>query len=103
MGKTKYRIRKIIPLESWRLMDFSDIDFLAAKTGNKQQAQEILKKYPHIGKQALAEIEHIKKMSDTRLYEQAGNSIVKNVLIAILGQLIPGKEEIYKERGENNA
>ena len=35
--------------------------------------------------------------SNTQLYKQAGNSIVVNVLVAILGQMIPGKENIYKE------
>ena len=35
--------------------------------------------------------------SNTQLYKQAGNSIVKNVLVAILGQMIPGKEDVYKE------
>ena len=35
--------------------------------------------------------------SNTQLYKQAGNSIVCNVLVAIMGQLFPGKEDIYKE------
>lgn len=35
--------------------------------------------------------------SNTQLYKQAGNSIVVNVLVAILGQLFEGKEETYKE------
>jgi len=35
--------------------------------------------------------------SNTQLYKQAGNSIVCNVLVAILGQLFEGKEDIYKE------
>lgn len=35
--------------------------------------------------------------SNTQLYKQAGNSIVCNVLVAILGQLFDGKEEVYKE------
>ena len=35
--------------------------------------------------------------SNTQLYKQAGNSIVKNVLVAIIGQMIPGKENVYKE------
>ena len=35
--------------------------------------------------------------SNTQLYKQSGNSIVVNVLVAILGQLIPGKEDAYKE------
>ncbi len=36
------------------------------------------------------------KNSNTQLYKQAGNSIVKNVLVAVFGQMIPGKENIYK-------
>ena len=35
--------------------------------------------------------------SNTQLYKQAGNSIVKNVLVAIFGQMIDGKENVYKE------
>lgn len=34
--------------------------------------------------------------SNTQLYKQAGNSIVVNVLVAILGQLFSGKEDVYK-------
>ena len=64
---TQYRIRKLTPRECWRLMDFSDEDFEKAAEVN----------------------------SNTQLYKQAGNSIVKNVLIAILGQMMPGKGECY--------
>ena len=67
---TQYRIRKLTPRECWRLMDFSDSDF--------EKAQEV--------------------NSNTQLYKQAGNSIVKNVLVAIFGQMIDGKEKIYAER-----
>ena len=35
--------------------------------------------------------------SNTQLYKQAGNSIVCNALVAILGQLFEGKENVYKE------
>lgn len=35
--------------------------------------------------------------SNTQLYKEAGNSIVVNVLVAILGQLFEGKEEVYKQ------
>lgn len=66
---TEYRIRKLTPLECWRLMDFSDEDFHKAEKVN----------------------------SNTQLYKQAGNSIVVNVLVAILGQLFTGKEEVYKD------
>lgn len=37
-----------------------------------------------------------KIQSNSALYKQAGNSIVKNVLVAIIGQMIPGKENAYK-------
>lgn len=66
---TEYRIRKLMPLECWRLMDFSDEDFHKAEKVN----------------------------SNTQLYKQAGNSIVVNVLVAILGQLFTGKEDAYKD------
>lgn len=65
----QYRIRKLTPLECWRLMGFSDEDFHKAEEVN----------------------------SNSQLYKQAGNSIVKNVLIAIFGQMITGKENLYKE------
>ena len=71
---TKYRIRKLTPLECWRLMGFSDDDFHKAEEVN----------------------------SNTQLYKQAGNSIVENVLVAIFGQMLPGKETAYKEFGNKN-
>ena len=64
----QYRIRKLTPLECWRLMGFSDEDFHKAEEVN----------------------------SNSQLYKQAGNSIVKLVLIAIFGQMIEGKEDLYK-------
>ena len=64
------RIRKLTPLECWRLMDFDDEDFY------KAQAIE----------------------SNTQLYAQAGNSIVVNCLVAIFGQMFEGKENVYAER-----
>lgn len=51
----QYRIRKITPLEAWRLMGFSDSDY--------NKAAEVC--------------------SNTQLYKQAGNSIVVNVMEAI--------------------
>lgn len=55
----QYRVRKLTPKECWRLMGFSDDDYEKAAEVN----------------------------SKTRLYEQAGNSIVKDVLMAIFSQL----------------
>ena len=57
--KPKYRIRKLTPKECWRLMNFSDEDFLKAEKVN----------------------------SNSQLYKQAGNSICVNVLCAIFSQL----------------
>ena len=63
-----YRIRKLTEKECFRLMGFTDIDFEKARKVN----------------------------SATQLYKQAGNSIVVNVLTAIMGQMIEGKENVYK-------
>lgn len=58
-----YRIRKLTPKECWRLMGFDDADFRKAEQVN----------------------------SNTQLYKQAGNSIVVNVLEAILENLLEGE------------
>lgn len=57
-----FRIRKLTPLECWRLMGFDDTDFYKAEKVN----------------------------SNTQLYKQAGNSIVVNALEAILEELLHG-------------
>lgn len=93
----QYRIRKLTPLECWRLMGFKDEDFLSAKLGSRDISKEILLTYSHLGKRVFTEIQRIEKMSNTQLYKQTGNSIVKNLLVAIIGQMIPGKENYYKE------
>ncbi len=54
------RIRKLTPLECWRLMGFDDEDFRKAE----------------------------KVCSNSQLYKQAGNSIVVNVLEGILRNLL---------------
>lgn len=56
----KLRIRKLTPREVWRLMGFDDEDYEKASKVN----------------------------SNTQLYKQAGNSIVVNVLEAILKELL---------------
>lgn len=86
--ESQYRIRKLTPLECWRLMSFSDEDFLSAKLGSRQAAKETLEKYPHLGKRAFNEMQRIEKMSNSQLYKQAGNSIVKYVLMAIFRQIL---------------
>ena len=54
-----FKVRKITPLECWRLMGFDDDDFYKAQ---------------NVG------------ISNSQLYKQAGNSIVVNVLQAIFRQ-----------------
>lgn len=56
-----YRIRKLTPLECWRLMDFTDEEFYAAQLSG---------------------------VSNSQLYKQAGNSIVVAVLQAIFKELL---------------
>ena len=67
-GNNYMRIRKLTPLECWRLMGFDDTDFYKAKFAG---------------------------VSDTQLYRQAGNSIVVNALEYILQQLF--KDETIQE------
>jgi DNA (cytosine-5)-methyltransferase 1 len=59
------RIRKLTPKECWRLMGFDDSDFEKAEKVN----------------------------SNSQLYKQAGNSIVVNVLMSILNNLLGGKHD----------
>ena len=54
-----YRIRKLTPREVWRLMGYTDADFDKASAVN----------------------------SNTQLYKEAGNAIVKQVLMAIFSQM----------------
>ena len=58
--ETQYRIRKLTPLECWRLMGYTDTDFHKA---------------------------HDAGVSNTQLYKTAGNAIVKQVLMAIFSQM----------------
>ena len=59
--ESNYRIRKLTPLECWRLMDFTDEEFYAAQLSG---------------------------VSNSQLYKQAGNSIVVAVLQAIFKELL---------------
>lgn len=58
-SEVDFRIRKLTPLECWRLMGFTDTDFYKAQAVN----------------------------SNTQLYKQAGNSIVVDVLEGIFSSL----------------
>jgi site-specific DNA-cytosine methylase len=60
IGKTDYRVRKLTPLEAWRLMGIDDEDFNKAKEAG---------------------------ISDSQLYKQAGNAIVVDVLVHLFKNL----------------
>lgn len=64
--ENNYRVRKLTPLECWRLMGFSDDDFNKAKSAG---------------------------LSNSQLYKQAGNSIVVPVLEGIFEPLINNTKE----------
>lgn len=95
------RFRRLTPLEAWRLMSFEDIDFYRAKYGRdfpydlklKQLGRSCTKKE---WKQLYKFLRH-PVMSDTQLYQQAGNSICVNVLVAIFGQMYAGHERDYEK------
>ncbi len=77
-----YQIRKLTPLECWRLQSFPDWAFLAAKFGSREIAKEILdKKLDHY------DCEFEQKMSDSQLYKQSGNSVTVAVIYDIARRL----------------
>lgn len=69
-----FRIRKLTPLECWRLMSFSDEDFRKAEQVN----------------------------SNSQLYKQAGNSIVVNCLEGIFSQLFIHNDTQPKKHKSKN-
>ena len=64
-----FRVRKLTQKECWRLMGFTDEDFTKAHTAMNEN------------------LYNGNDRSGSQLYKQAGNSIVVNVLSAIMGEL----------------
>lgn len=78
LAQRDFQVRKLTPLECWRLQSFPDWAFLAAKFGSKQVAQRILSE----------NLDHYncpfeQKVSDSQLYKQAGNSVTVDVIYFI--------------------
>ena len=69
---TEYKLRTLTPQETLQIMDFDVKDYEKAK----------LVTSPH------------------QMHKQAGNSIVVNCIVALLGQFFEGKEDIYKDIAE---
>lgn len=78
--KDSYQIRKVVPLEYWRLMGFTDLDF--------QKAKEAMEKEFYGGKER----------ASSQLYKQAGNSIVVDVLAGIFKELMEQTSQVEKEK-----
>lgn len=96
--KNCYRIRKLTPLECWRLMGFSDEDFISAKLGNREVAKELIKKYESDNHLAMMQkVESESKMSNSQLYKQAGNSIVTDVLYYIFKELYTAMPYLFDD------
>lgn len=73
-----FQIRKLTPLECWRLQAFPDWAFLAAKFGSKEIAFDILNR--HLNHY---DCEYEPTMSNSQLYKQAGNSVTTLVIYEI--------------------
>lgn len=95
---TGIRIRKLIPLETFRLMGFSDEDFFRAMIGNSELAKEFIKNHDYlIGKTIIDEAETIQGISNSQLYKQSGNSIVVDVLYYILVELYKAMPYLFDD------
>ena len=93
-----FAIRRLIPLECFRLMGFYDKDFEKAKYYTKQEELEI----KNSGKKYKTEIDEegntrIVLLSDSQAYKQAGNSIVTNVLFEVYKNLYLAMPYLFED------
>lgn len=77
--KTHFRVRKLTQKECWRLMGFSDEDFYKAQAAMNQN------------------LYGGKDRSGSQLYKQAGNSIVVDVLCAIMKELYKAMPYLFDD------
>ena len=75
----KYKVRKLTQTECWRLMGFEDQDFEKAKSAMNEN------------------IYNGKDRSGSQLYKQAGNSIVVDVLSAIMRNLYTAMPYLFED------
>lgn len=75
----KYRVRRLTPVECWRLMGFSDEDFYKAQRAINEN------------------IFGGRDRSGTQLYRQAGNSIVVDVLLHIMENLYEAMPYLFDD------
>ena len=87
---SQYRIRKLTPLSCWRLMGFTEEDFLTAKTGSRNNARKYMQEFEpdrHLEMMQLVDSKGVQKISSSQLYKQAGNSITTCTLYYIYKNL----------------
>jgi site-specific DNA-cytosine methylase len=97
--ESRYVIRKLTPRECWRLMGFTDLDFFTAMFLDRERAKWLLKKAKDeewTDLQTMEEARIYQVTSDSHLYEQAGNSIVKQVLMWQFKKIIPEERRTGK-------
>ena len=84
-----YQIRKLTPLECFRLQGYPDHLFLQAATGSSWTQEEANKLNKETGiSNYLSELPKDKRLtSDSQLYKQAGNSVTVNVIVEIARRL----------------
>lgn len=77
-----FQIRKLTPLECWRLQGWEDEMFYRAKFGSKEIARRIIAEgIDHYN------CEFDQTMSDSQLYKQAGNGVTVTVIYEIAKRL----------------
>lgn len=77
-----FQIRKLTPLECWRLQGWEDEMFYRAKFGSKEIARRIIAEgIDHYN------CEFEQTMSDSQLYKQAGNGVTVTVIYEIAKRL----------------
>lgn len=92
-----FAIRKLIPLECFRLMGFSDEDFFSAKYYTKEEIESLPKNRKY--KKEIDENgqEQYVILSDSQAYKQAGNSIVVNVLFEVYKELYKAMPYLFDD------
>lgn len=97
----KCRVRKLTPLECWRLMGFKDSDFIKAATLNPsdEDARRTVLSHELTGvsiTELLGEREKKTSTSNSQLYKQAGNSIVVDVLTHLFSSVKTAVPEAFE-------
>lgn len=92
-----FAIRKLIPLECFRLMGFTDEDFEKAKYYTEEEVKQLPKNKKY--KKEISEDgkERYVLLADTHAYKQAGNSIVVNVLFEVYKELYKAMPELFED------